>query len=113
MCVRYSVSVIPPLPISSMSGSFQCPGAGVRRERALGESDALHGLPSIADVAGGAPQIAAYLRGPISTLRRPYWHRLNTIRRPDAASASPIAAYRACSSASEYSMRAPHQSYFR
>ena len=24
--VRYSVSVIPPLPISSMSGSFQLPG---------------------------------------------------------------------------------------
>ena len=26
MCVRYSVDVIPPLPTSSMSGSFQCPG---------------------------------------------------------------------------------------
>src|SRR3954447_12814242 len=26
MCVRYSVAVMPPLPISSMSGSFQCPG---------------------------------------------------------------------------------------
>src|SRR5436190_874333 len=24
--VRYSVAVIPPLPTSSMSGSFQCPG---------------------------------------------------------------------------------------
>ncbi len=25
-CERYSVSVMPPLPTSSMSGSFQCPG---------------------------------------------------------------------------------------
>src|SRR6478672_3841886 len=25
-CERYSVSVIPPLPTSSISGSFQCPG---------------------------------------------------------------------------------------
>src|SRR5438046_1778565 len=25
--LRYSSSVMPPLPISSMSGSFQCPGA--------------------------------------------------------------------------------------
>ena len=25
-CVRYSVSVMPPLPTSSMSGSFQAPG---------------------------------------------------------------------------------------
>src|ERR1700730_18380000 len=26
ICVRYSSPVIPPLPISSISGSFQCPG---------------------------------------------------------------------------------------
>ena len=29
-CVRYSVAVMPPLPTSSMSGSFQSPGPGVR-----------------------------------------------------------------------------------
>ena len=30
MCVRYSSTVMPPLPTSSMSGSFQCPGPAKR-----------------------------------------------------------------------------------
>ncbi|XXY86846.1 hypothetical protein WME98_35865 [Sorangium sp. So ce296] len=35
MCVRYSVSDIPPFPLSSMSGSFQCPGAAYCASRTL------------------------------------------------------------------------------
>src|SRR5262249_17581600 len=38
---------------------------GERRELVLIESDALHGIPAVADVAGGAPQIAADLRAPL------------------------------------------------
>ena len=60
MCVRYSSVVMWPLPISSMSGSFQWPGPGeFLAAYLLVEADVRHGLPRVADVAGGAPEIAA------------------------------------------------------
>ena len=42
MWVRYSSAVIPPLPTSSMSGSFQWPGPAKLREAGLAEADVRH-----------------------------------------------------------------------
>src|SRR6185437_5905307 len=92
-CARYSASVIPPLPTSSMSGSFQCPGPAnwarsslvCTREIMLDQLSLMspvvrHRLPT------SAPH-SQTLGGPV----RPHSQMLYTIGRPVLASASRIA----------------------
>ena len=61
--VRFSSSVNLPLPTSSMSGSFQCPGPANLTSPACGETMLTCGLVC-GDVAGGAPKVATGRRSP-------------------------------------------------
>src|SRR5689334_140898 len=98
-CVRYSVAVMPPLPTSSMSGSFQCPGpaywASARFACALPIIDdqlsemspvVRHRFPT------GSPHVHTF--GSV----RPHSQIEYTIGRPVRANASRIALYRCCAS---------------
>src|SRR5438552_11527701 len=67
--VRYSVAVMPPLPTSSMSGSFQWPGPGERGEVVVAVHPGDNAGPVVADVTRGAPQVAD-VRAPLPHLRR-------------------------------------------
>jgi hypothetical protein len=90
MCVLYSTSVIPPLPISSMSGSFQwptceyfaqasCPNPmrSIDAHRSWMSPVVRHRLP---------PAFAAHS----PALFCPYWQRAYTIGRPVSRSATAI-----------------------
>ena len=54
-----------PLPTSSMSGSFQCPGAAYFESPACANPIDRHAIVAVVDVAGCAPQIPADLRSPV------------------------------------------------
>ncbi len=81
---------MPPFPISSMSGSFQCPGAAYGARRSCSKP--------IRDIEAQVSPMSPVVRqrfpptsGPhVQTSWRPYWQRLNTMGRPAARSASPI-----------------------
>ena len=64
MCVRYSSAFIPPLPTSSMSGSFQCPGPRILRQAGLRKPVLRHAPIVVLNIVGRAPQIAAHTRPP-------------------------------------------------
>ena len=55
---RFSVADSEPLPTSSMSGSFQWPGPGVRGQAHVAVEDRQHAGEAGVDVAGGAPAVA-------------------------------------------------------
>src|SRR6185437_3627207 len=90
MCVLYSLSLMPPLPISSMSGSFQCP--------TVAYGAILSWLNPIFDMDFQLSEISPVVRQELpptfapqfQTSSRPYWHKLNTIGRCVACNASPI-----------------------
>ena len=73
MCVYCSLGVSPvgcrlpqpTMPTTSMSGSFQWPGPAYFSWPFCAEADAGHAAPGVADVAGGAPAVAADLGAPL------------------------------------------------
>src|SRR5215471_13103362 len=94
-------------------GIVPLPGTGMRRQIALRESDIGHGVPGIANVAGGAPEIARY-RGP------PFLHFVaavlaKAVNDRAAGRANCFAHLLVCSRlSSSFQMReALHQSYFK
>src|SRR5436190_23855867 len=98
--VRYSVVVIPPLPTSSMSGSFQCPGPAnaARSSLACTREIMLDQLSLMSPVVRqrlptSAPHSHTF-GGPV----RPHSQMLYTIGRPVLASASRMALYLVCAS---------------
>src|SRR5207244_8597334 len=82
ICVLYSSSLMPPLPISSMSGSFQCPGP------AHGASSSWEKpiLVIESQVSRMSPVVRQALpptsAPPFHTSARPYWHSLSRQGRP-------------------------------
>ncbi len=88
-CERYSVSVMPPLPTSSMSGSFQCPGPAYRaRGRFCLRIDSIEPQLSLMSpvVRHRCPMSEAHSQGLFS----PHSQMLKTIGRPVAFRASRI-----------------------
>lgn len=90
MWVSYSRVVMPPLPISSMSGSFQAPGRAAENSGAFCVMIELRlvqlsWMSSV--VRHRLPTSAAHSHG----WTRPHSHSEYTIGRPVARSASPIA----------------------
>ena len=92
-CARYSVWVMPPLPTSSMSGSFQPPGRATCQycdDRSTIDSTLLHRSAMSPVVRHRLPTAGAHVHGSL----RPHSQMLNTIARPLAASASRKIVYR-------------------
>src|SRR5208282_329213 len=120
-CARDSGVVMPPLPTSSMSGSFQCPGpAKASRPTCWSTTSSMpdmqqppsphlifpdHALPMSPPVRHKFPIPFAHSHG----LAVPHSHMLKTIGRPVAIRALLIVEY--ASSALRVSVL--HQSYFR
>src|SRR5665647_670066 len=85
-CARYSVCVMPPLPTSSMSGSFHAPGLATCQycdERSTSVSTLLHRSAMSPVVRHRLPTAGAHSHGRLL----PHSQILKTIGRPDAASA--------------------------
>src|SRR6266566_5062775 len=100
ICVRYSSSFIPPLPISSMSGSFQCPGAAYGASASCANPILLIDS-QVSRISPVVREVFPPTSGPhFHTSARPYWHRLYKIGLPTLSSASPIIWYTACISSS-------------
>ena len=108
---------MPPLPTSSMSGSFQWPGPGVAARGRLLVDDrddaqaapSVLAVPAVLDVAGRAPQVAD-ARAPSARLGVPHSHMLNTMGRPVA---SQRVAHHACRRLARVEPSVLHQSYLR
>src|SRR5216684_3915773 len=119
---RYSMSVMPPLPTSSMSGSFQCPGSAYDARPTCWSTMA--SMPFEQQVPSGhfvepshLSEISPVVRHrlPPTSLPQsqgfavPHSQMLSTIARPDASSAARMFAYDALASC----VLVLHQSYFR
>ena len=63
--VRYWPAVMPPLPISSMYGSFQWPGPANFLQPRLRETNQRHAAIAIANIVGCAPHVPPHLRIPL------------------------------------------------
>src|SRR3954469_25097916 len=96
-CVRYSAAVIPPLPTSSMSGSFQCPGPAYCARPRL-----VCALPIMLDhLSEMSPVVRHRLPTGAAQVHGLFWPHSQieyAMARPDFASASRIALYRCCAS---------------
>ena len=84
-----------PLPISSMSGSFQCPGPAYEaRPTLLWKLESM--LAKLSEMSPVVRQLLPTLAPQVHTLSWPQLHRLNRIGRPVAARALRIVVYRVC-----------------
>src|SRR6266403_2167731 len=120
-CARYSGVVIPPLPTSSMSGSFQCPGPAKLSKPTC--KSTMFSIPSSQQVPSGhffAPdhlsEISPVVRHKLPTslahshgFAVPHSHMLKTIGRPVAFNASRMVEY----ASSAFRFPVLHQSYFK
>src|SRR5271157_435390 len=121
-CERYSVSLIPPLPTSSMSGSFQCPGPAYDCKPTC--KSRLISIPFAQQLPSGhfAWPSNLSLMSPVERQRFPptslpqshglavpHSQMLSTMGRPDASKAARMLAYDALASC----VVVLHQSYFR
>src|SRR5579859_3360808 len=110
-CERYSTSLIPPLPTSSMSGSFQCPGPAYdcnptcwsRMESTPLEQQLPSGHFSCPPHRSWISPVVLHKFPPTSLphsqgLAVPHSQMLSTIGRPEASSAARILAYDALAS---------------
>src|ERR1700749_4041982 len=121
-CERYSVSLILPLPTSSMSGSFQCPGPAYdpiptcssRIASTPFEQQPPFGHFSLPPLRSLMSSVVRHKFPPISFPHShgfavPHSQMLSTIGRPEASSALRMLAYEAFASC----VLVLHQSYFR
>src|SRR5208283_5211374 len=115
-CARYSVVVIPPLPTSSMSGSFQWPGPEANSMPSCKSRICTTPWPphfiSTSHLSCMSPVDRQRLPTSLAHshgLVDPHSQMLKTIGRPDFASASRMSEYDAMESCDEWL----HQSYLR
>ena len=94
-CVRYSSVVIPPLPTSSMSGSFQPPGPAKSAHLSF-SSMMLVMLCQLSLMSPVVRQLLPTVRAHLAGSSTPHSHIEKKIVRPDLFSASRIASYRGC-----------------
>src|SRR5437016_1561179 len=82
MWVRYSGALMPPLPISSMSGSCQCPGPAYCSWPACLSKPMVDMLFQLSSMSPLVRQRLPPTDAPNShTFCKPYWHKLYTIGR--------------------------------
>src|ERR1051325_4233261 len=115
-CARYSVVVIPPLPTSSMSGSFQCPGPACDSSPSWRSRIWTTPMPPQSRLQSQQSWMSPVVRQRLPTslahshgFAVPHSQMLNTIGRPDLNSASRMIEYEA----GAFCVLVEHQSYFR